>query len=32
MQCSKEDKEVVRKKLDVILADDMKAILEDVSG
>ncbi|MBN1604373.1 MAG: hypothetical protein JW915_22380 [Chitinispirillaceae bacterium] len=30
MQCSKEDKEVVRKKLDVILADDMKAILEDV--
>ncbi len=28
--CSKESAEVVRKKLDVILSDDMKAILEDV--
>lgn len=28
--CSEEGKEVVRKKLDVILTDDLKAILEDV--
>jgi hypothetical protein len=28
--CSKEGNEVVRKKLDVILSDDMKAVLEDV--
>jgi hypothetical protein len=30
MCCSSEEKDVIRKKLDVILAGDMKAILEDV--
>ncbi len=30
MFCSNESNKVIRKKLDVILADDMKAILEDV--
>ncbi|HEX2958752.1 MAG TPA: hypothetical protein VHO70_18100 [Chitinispirillaceae bacterium] len=29
--CSGESQDLVRKKLDVILSDDMKAILEDVS-